>query len=215
MAITLHAMSGSPFTWKVHLALEHKQLPHEVRWLSVEGGDLRAAQFAALNPRKRAPVLTDGSVSVYESEAIMRYLEAAYPAPTLFPGDLVAKALAFRLVAEFDHYFATSMEDLVLEILFKPDPAQRSQDRIESATQKLGAELEHFERELRGDFLAGVLSAADFSLYPGVMLALRIEKRLPSLGISGMLGPRLSAWMRRIEALPYYDRTYPPHWRAK
>jgi hypothetical protein len=59
------------------------------------------------------------------------------------------------------------------------------------------------------------LSAADFSLYPCLMLALRIEKRLPSLGISGMLGPRLSAWMRRIEGLPYYDRTYPPHWRAK
>jgi glutathione S-transferase len=215
MAITLYAMSGSPFTWKVHLALEHKQLPHEVRWLSVDRGDFGTPEFAALNPRKRAPILTDGSVSVYESEAIMRYLEAAHPVPTLFPGDLAARALAFRLVAEFDHYFAVSMEDLVFEILFKPDLAQRNQDKIASATLKLRAELEHFERELRRDFLAGALSAADFSLYPGIMLALRIEKRLPSLGISSMLGPRLSAWMKRIEALPYYDRTYPPHWRAK
>jgi glutathione S-transferase len=128
---------------------------------------------------------------------------------------LAAKALSYRLGAEFDHYFAVSMEDLVLEVLFKPDPAQRNQDKITSATIMLRKELEHFERELRGDFLAGALSAADFSLYPGIMLALRIEKRLPSLNISGMLGPKLSAWMKRIEALPYYDRTYPPHWRAK
>ena len=26
--------------------------------------------------------------------------------------------------------------------------------------------------------------------------------------------PRLAAWMRRVEALPGFDRTWPPHWRA-
>jgi hypothetical protein len=44
------------------------------------------------------------------------------------------------------------------------------------------------------------------------MLALRIEKRQPNLGISTLLGPKLQNWKARIEALPYYTRTYPPHW---
>jgi hypothetical protein len=25
--------------------------------------------------------------------------------------------------------------------------------------------------------------------------------------------PALAAWVKRIEALPGYERTYPPHWR--
>ena len=27
------------------------------------------------------------------------------------------------------------------------------------------------------------------------------------------LGPKLSAWARRIEALPYFEKTTPPHWK--
>jgi glutathione S-transferase len=214
MAITLHGMSGSPFTWKVQLALEHKRLSYEMRWLSPSKGDLRTPEFAQLNPRRLAPVLTDCEITVYESDAIVRYLEAAYPEPTLFPGNLAAQALAFRLIAEVESHLAPSVEDLVLEILFKPDPTQRNAEKIEKARRKLQAELQHFERELRGDFLAGALSAADFVLYPSIMLGLRIEKRQPELELSAALGEKLVAWMKRIEALPYYDRTYPPHWRA-
>lgn len=214
MTITLHAMSGSPFSWKCQLALEFKGLAYEMRWLSVDRGDLKAPELAALNPRNLVPVLTDGAITLYESEAIMRYLEAAYPEPTLFPGDLASKARGFRLVAEFDNHFGPSMEDLVREVLFKPDASQRDEQKLQAGRDKLRAELERLESEVRGDFLLGPLSAADFSYYPGIMLALRIDKRLPTLGIASMLGERLQGWMKRIEALPYYDRTYPPHWRT-
>ncbi len=214
MSITLHAMSGSPFTWKVWLALEYKQLPYELRLLSVDAGDLKAPEFEQMNPRRQVPVLSDGGLEIYESEAIVRYLEAAYPTPTLFPGDLPTQALAFRFSAEIDAYFVPSMENLVREVLFKPNAAERDGALIEKSVAGLARELAYFERELRGDFLVGPLSAADFSLYPALMLALRIDRRQPMLGLSGMLGPRLSAWMKRIEALPYYERTYPPHWKT-
>lgn len=213
MTITLHAMSGSPFSWKVALALEHKRLNYQLRWLSTDAGDLKQPEFAALNPRRRAPVLTDGNVALYESSAIVQYLEDAYPEPTLFPGDLATRALTYRLLAEVDGYFAPAMEDLVLEVLFKPDPSTRQQEKVSHALATLGRELAHFEQELRGDFLAGPLSAADFALYPALMLCLRIEKRAPELGISSQIGPKLSAWCERISTLPYYERTYPPHWK--
>ena len=214
MTITLHAMSGSPFSWKVALVLEHKQLAYEQRWLSVDAGDFERPEFAALNPRRRVPVLTDGNISLYESSAIVQYLEHAYPEPTSFPGDLAARALSFRLLAEVEGYFVPAMEQLVQEVLFKPDPTTRQQDSVARAVETLRWELAHFETELRGEFLAGALSAPDFALYPALMLALRIEKRAPTLGISTLIGPRLSAWQKRIEALPYYDRTYPPHWKT-
>jgi len=31
--------------------------------------------------------------------------------------------------------------------------------------------------------------------------------------VKGAIGPNIAAWMKRIEALPYYDKTYPPHWK--
>jgi hypothetical protein len=36
----------------------------------------------------------------------------------------------------------------------------------------------------------------------------------PDLGIASRLGPRIRGWMQRIEALPYFMATYPPHWKA-
>jgi glutathione S-transferase len=215
MTLTLHAMSGSPFSWKVALALEHKQLGYELRWLSVDAGDLKTAEFARLNPRRLAPVLSDGDLCLYESEAILRYLEDAYPTPTLYPGTLPERARAYRLCAEVGAYLAPAMEQLVIEILFKAEPTTRDDAKIDRAWQSVLAELEHFERELDADFLAGALSAADFTLYPCLMLCLRIEQRLPSLVIAARLGARLAAWKTRMEALPYYDRTYPPHWQKR
>ena len=113
MTITLHAMSGSPFSWKVALALEYKQLNYELCWLSADAGDLKRPEFAALNPRRRAPVLTDGNVALYESSAIVQYLEDAYPEPTLFPGDLATRALTYRLLAEVDGEDSVLVEGLV------------------------------------------------------------------------------------------------------
>jgi len=215
MTLTLHAMSGSPFSWKVALALEHKRLPHTLRYLSVDAGDLKTPDFARLNPRRLTPVLCDGDVVVYESEAILRYLEDAYPEPALFAGTPADRARIYRLCAETNCYFAPAMEELVTEVLFKPEPATRDAVKIERAAATLRGELEHFERELVAEYLAGALSAADFTLYPCLMLGLRIEQRQASIELSNSIGPRLRDWKARIEALPYYERTYPPHWKRK
>ena len=68
---------------------------------------------------------------------------------------------------------------------------------------------------MRGDYLAGALSAADFAFYPLVAFLYRAQKmKLPDLDADGMLTPKLRAWKARIEALPYFDKTVPPHWKA-
>jgi glutathione S-transferase len=75
------------------------------------------------------------------------------------------------------------------------------------------AELPRFENQLVADWLAGELSAADHAVYPVIALALRMQQRKPELGIDAMLGPRLKAWMTRVESLSYFEKTYPPHWK--
>ena len=89
MAITLYYGSGSPYAWRVQLALEHKALPYERKMLSFADKDTRKPEFLALNPRHRVPTITDGDFTLYESNAIVEYLDDAYPAQgrPLFPGD--------------------------------------------------------------------------------------------------------------------------------
>ena len=213
---TLYVGSGSPYAWRVWLALEHKALPYELRVLSFSGGDLRTPAFAALNPRRKVPVLDDDGFVMYESAAIVDYIGDSYRdvgAP-LFPPDTKARAIVRRKIREADEYVAQSMERLVDLVLFTPQ-AEWDAGKIAKARERFIAELAFFEQDLTGEFLVDALGAADFTLYPLLALPLRMEARTkPDLDIAASIGPRLSAWMRRIEALPYFGATYPPHWRA-
>ena len=78
MAIVFYCGSGSPYAWRVWLALEHKGLPYELHMLSFDRGDLQQPGFVAMNPRGKVPVIQDGDYGLYESAAIVEYLEDAY-----------------------------------------------------------------------------------------------------------------------------------------
>lgn len=215
MSLTLYYGSGSPFAWRVQLALEHKALPHELKLLSFSAGDTRKPEFIALNPRHEVPVLVDGDFVLYESNAIVEYLDEAFPgrgAP-LFPGDARQKALVRRLVLEVDHHFDEA-SSLVLTQAFWKKPEEREPDRIVAGRKAVVEETAMFTRAMRGEFLAGPLSAADYALYPLIAALWRAEMKLPDLDAAGMLTPELHAWKARIEALPYFEKTIPPHWKA-
>ena len=214
MSITLYYGSGSPYAWRVQLALEHKALPYELRVLSFSAGDTRKPEFIALNPRHQVPVLIDDDFVLYESNAIVEYLDEAHPATggRLFPEDLHARAIARRLILEVDNYFDKGTEK-ILDQAFGKKPEERDAATIAAGRNEAIEEIGMFTRAMRGDFLAGPLSAADFALYPLVAFLDRAQMRIPDLDADGMLTPALRAWKARIEALPFFDRTIPPHWK--
>lgn len=215
MAIRFYCGSGSPYAWRVWLALEHKRLAYELEMLSFSAGDLARPEYAAINPRRRVPSIVDDGFALYESAAIVEYLDDQYAASgsRLFPTTPKPRALVRRIVRETDQYLAEACERLVDEVLVKPQQ-QWDETKIGSCRDAFVSELGNFERLLSGQWFAGELSAADHAIYPIIALVLRMELRLPALHASAAIGPRLQAWMQRVEALPYYARTYPPHWRA-
>ena len=214
MAITLYYGSGSPYAWRVQLALEHKGLAYERKVLSFANKETRTPEFLALNPRHHVPTITDGDFTLYESNAIVEYLDEAYPAQgrRLFPGDARNRALARRLICEIDNY-TSNATDKVVEYAFFTKPEERDPAKLAEAKQAVVDEYGMLGKAMRGDFLAGELSAADFVLYPFVAFMKRAEVKLPDLNSDGMLTPQIRAWKARIEALPYLDKTIPPHWR--
>jgi glutathione S-transferase len=216
MALTLYYGSGSPYAWRAQLALEHKALPYDLKVLSFTAGDTRKPEFVALNPRHQVPTLVDGDFVLYESNAIAEYLDEAFPgrgAP-LFPGDARTRAIVRRLVLEVDNYFYKATDPLLDQAFWKK-PEERDAKIIAAGRQGVVDELGMFTKAMRGDFLAGPLSAADFAFYPLVAFLYRAQKmKLPDLDADGMLTPELRTWKARVEALPFFEKTIPPHWKA-
>jgi glutathione S-transferase len=217
MPIVLYYGSGSPYAWKVQLALEHKALPYERRILSFSAGDTRKPEFVALNPRHRVPTIDDDGFVLYESNAIVEYLDDRYPAhgKRLFPGDARTRALVRRLICEIDNYFDKAL-DRVVEPLFYGKPEERDLAAIAQGREAVVEEVGMLTRAMQGPFLAGELSAADFALYPEIAFLFRAQQvKMPELDADGVLTPELRAWKARIEGLPYFASTIPPHWQKK
>ena len=138
----------------------------------------------------------------------------AYPgrgAP-LVPGDARTRAIIRRMIREVDEDFDKALDPLTTQA-FSKKPEERDAKAIADARKAVVEELDLFSREMRGDYLAGPLSAADHALYTLVAFVWRSEMKLPDLDANGMLTPQLARWKARIEALPYFDKTIPPHWR--
>jgi glutathione S-transferase len=212
MALAFYYGSGSPYSWRVWLALEHKRVAYELKTLSFSAGDLRKPEYLAINPRHKVPAIVDDGFALYESVAVVEYLDEKYPGAKLFPGDVRRRALVRRMVQEADQYYAVAMEKLVDQVLFTPQDKWDA-DKIGEGRQGVAQELAQWESLIRGDYLAGELSAADYTLYPLIALSLRMEKKNPDLDLRGVIGPKITAWMKRIEALPYFHKTWPPHWK--
>src|SRR5215510_8522038 len=188
MAVTLCYMSGSPYAWRAWLALAHKGVDFTLRRMSFDAGDFRSEEFLKLTPRKRVPVLIADDFALYESAAIVEYVEERWPQPSLFSADLHRRAIERRLIREVDQYFADCMERLVRAVLFTPEE-KREPARIAAVCSDL---------------------KDDYALYPLSALIERMASRNPPLIRSDLPGSKIATWMRRMQALPTVQKTWPP-----
>jgi len=214
--IAFYYASGSPFAWRVWLGLEHKSLPYDLKSMSFSDGSLKTPEYLEINPRGKVPTIVDDGFSLYESATILEYLDEQYPdsGAALFPGNTKNRAHVRRLINEADLYLDQANRKLLLQILFTKKE-EWDETIIGSGRQAVAAELDRFETMFSGDYFAGELSAADFTIYPFVALAMRADLRKPDLDIASLIGPKMTAWMKRVESLPFFEKTYPPHWKAK
>lgn len=219
MAIKLYWGSGSPFAWRVMLTLEIKGLAYESKLLEFSKGEHKAPAYLRLNPRGKVPTLKDGDFVIYESLAIMTYLDRKYPDPPIFGSTPEETALIWRSLSECESYLAPAGNQVVRPIFFG-----KGLDKVEEIRQAVEAvrrELEIIDGRLAvSHWLVGErISAADIGVFPLLQLLLRAASKEAAqpfnLGLLPLAQsfPNVAAWVQRIEALPNYQRTYPPHWR--
>ena len=96
--------SGSPFAWRVLLALEIKRIPYASKLIEFSKQQHKAPEFLALNPRGKVPTIRDGDFVLWESLAILAYLDRKVPEPPLFGRTPEDTGRVWRAISEVVSY---------------------------------------------------------------------------------------------------------------
>ena len=197
---TLHGIPGSPYVRTVALALEEKQLPW--RLAAVAMGAHRAPEYRAIHPFHKIPTIDHGDFRLYETAAILRYLDRMADAPALVPADAKAAARMDQMISITGCYVAPmisgplSFPRLVAPMIGMPV----NEEAVAAAIEPAADTLEELAR-LLGDqpFLAGAaISLADLMLAPHISFLPDFEEG------RRLMAPHanLTAWIARMEARP-------------
>ena len=218
--ITIYWASGSPFAWRALLTAELKGIDYESVLISFQDGDNTSPEYLKMNPRGKVPVLRAGGEFVYESLAVMTYLDREFPEPPLFGESAMETARIWQRIAEHENYLSPETNRLVGPAFFGTTETQA--DSIREAREKIHVELARLEGVVGdGTFLGGDrITSADVVYYPSIQVLLRAAGKPTmekfELGLLPLAEryPKLGAWKARLDALPACEKTYPPHWKT-
>ena len=216
MALDFYHGHGSPYSWRVWLALEAKGIPYNAKILSFQAGDTRKPEFVALNPRHTVPTIVDDGYALWESLAILEYLDEKFTSGVkLFPGDAKARGRIRRLIREAEEHVGIEGIDPIADEYFGKNGAEPDREKVEKARGRLKEEAEIFAKELKGPFFGGdSVNALDLVLYPWFGgYVNRISFRKPESKLAELMPAPIAEWCKRIESLPYFDKTVPAHWK--
>jgi glutathione S-transferase len=217
MPLDFHHGHGSPYSWRVWLALEAKQIPYNLKVLSFQAGDTRKPEFVAINPRHTVPTIVDDGYALWESLAILEYLDEKFATGVkLYPGGARERARIRRLIREAEEHVGLEGIDPITDEYFGKGGAEPDREKVEKARARLAEEMAYFARELSGPYFGGDgVNALDLVLHPWLGgYVKRITFRKPEARLTELVPPSLAEWVKRIESLPYFDKTIPAHWRA-
>jgi glutathione S-transferase len=201
----VHGVPGSPYVRAALLGLEEKGASWRLKALSM--GDAKSPAYLEHQPFGRIPALEHGDFRLYETQAILRYLDRLYPNPAWTPADARAEARMNQVCGITDWYV---LPDISSAIVFQRAVAPRfgipvDEARLNAAIPKAEVCMAELSR-LLGEklFMAGdALSIADLILIPHLEFFTHVDEGKPMFAAH----PNLKAWVDRMNARPSLRRT--------
>jgi glutathione S-transferase len=203
---TVHSIPGSPFGRTVLATLQEKGAPY--RFSPVAPGTFQSPQHLARHPFGRVPVLEHDGFSLYETQAILRYLDRVRPAPALTPTDAKRAARMDQVMNVNDWYLFHGVGNVIgfhrvvgpRVMGLKPDEAA-----IAAAMPKARTVFCELARLLgEQPFFAGeTISLADLMVAP----AIGFFTETPEWAELGAPHANLVAWLARMDARPSFKAT--------
>ncbi len=185
---------------RVWIALLEKQIPFEPILVNLDG-DQFENDFTAVNPLQRIPVIVDNGVRVIESLAILDYLEAKYPTPSLMPSnpESVATVRMVEMLA------ISELQPAAMPLTRPLVGLDVDNQKFDAAKERVISVIQFYEN-LLGDhsyFVGEDITLAD-------IVAGTLVPSLPMFGFSLDAYPRLKAWSERLAMRESWQQTTPP-----
>lgn len=206
--IKVHGIPGSPFMRSVEIALAEKGVDYEL--VAMSPADMKTPEHLKLHPFGRIPMFEQDDFCLYETQAIIRYIDRIFPEPKLTPADLRAEARMNQVIGVIEWYFFPKAAAPIAfnriigpRLLGLPADEQAIADALPMARtcfaeldRLLGDEL-YFGGERPS--IADIMLAAQLDLFGEC-----------AEGRELITATRLKPWLQRMTARPSFAATEPP-----
>lgn len=195
---------ASTCTRKVLCLLAEKGASAEFVMVDIMKGSQKTADHLARHPFGVVPVLEDDDGFVlYESRAILRYLDAKVEGPRLTPKSLKDNALMEQWISVEQSYFSPPAMKAILEVFFAPMKGTTPDaDVITKGKAEAAKALDVLERQLVGkEFVVGDFSLADITYAPYLQYLFDTKA-----GDIVAERPNVSAWATRVLERPSWKK---------
>jgi glutathione S-transferase len=199
----------STYTRTVRMALEEKPVEYELQPVNMLGGETQSAAHLQRQPFGKVPAFEHDGFALYETSAIIRYVDQVFAGRSLQPGNARDAARMNQIIGIIDSYgYGAIILKLVWQRLIVPMTGGQGDESIVSdATPMVRRCLAEIDRIKGGDeFLAGsAVSLADLFLAPVfAYLSMTPDARELLEPHSG-----LRAWWDAFSKRPSMERTQP------
>ncbi len=188
----------SVYVRSVLLALTEKGVAHDVVEVDVFAADGPSVEHLARHPFGKIPAFEHDGFLLYETPAIARYVDEAFPGPALQPVDVRDRARMMQSIGILDSYaYRRWVWDIYVERVSVPKRGQVSDEaKIAAALPKADAAARALDDLLEGrPFLAGdALSLADLHAAPMLGYFERAPEGAATIGRH----ERLARWWKAV-----------------
>jgi glutathione S-transferase len=203
MSITLNYHPLSTYSRRVRVAFTEKQIPHELVVVDMPARRHREQPYLSLNPYGRVPTLEEDGYVLYESTAILNYLEMTRPSPPLVPADARGRAQVDMHMKLCDLQFARHAGTIIFPKRFLPKEKWNNAAMAE-AKGEIEKHLAILDQQLAGKahLVAEQFTLAEVCYIPFLDFLPLMEIAPPSA---------VAAWSGRLLARPSAVVTRPEH----
>ena len=199
--LKIHHHPFSTYSRRVRIALIEKNIPAELIEVDMVSRAHRAPAYLALNPYGRVPTLEEDGFLLYESTAILDYLEATHPTPPLVPADARNRALVSMHMKLCDLQLSRQTGIIIFPKRFLPKD-RWDEAAMGQAKKEIDKHLEILERQLQGKeyLVADRYTLAEVCYTPFVHFFPLMEITPP---------PAVAAWTAHLLSRPSAQQTAP------
>jgi len=203
----LYGLARSVYTRIARLALEEKEVRYTLEEVEIFGSAGVPAEHLARQPFGRIPAFAHDGFTLYETDAITRYIDEAFPGTRLQPQELRARARMNQVIAIIDSYaYRPMIWGVFAARIVAPEEGIASNEMLVAESLTRSRTCCRALEEILGTsryFAGAEVTLADLHALPILLYFSMTQEGRDTLSAH----PRLRAWLDAMATRPSVQRT--------